>query len=144
MAYFTQNPKNAIALEGSPVEPLHLLADQVGYCCRSPGVGFSICAGVKAALKRFPLRVGEEGRMAAIEQNRPGITGPVEAVVERVLDEMLGLGSLDPLLRDESIEDIYVLSPHKMIVVRADRQRERVPVNFGGQEKHPANQPELA
>lgn len=77
----------------------------------------------------------ERFNRAAVAQNRPTIGGPVELVVERVLDEILGLGPLDPLLRDESIEDIYVLGPHKVIVVRADGRREQVPVDFGSEER---------
>jgi pilus assembly protein CpaF len=41
-----------------------------------------------------------------------------EALVDDVLDELLGLGPLEPLLKDESITDILVNGPHTVFVER--------------------------
>ena len=83
---------------------------------------------VREELERF--------NRVALADNRPTVSGPPDLIVERVLDELLGLGPLDPLLRDESIEDIYILGPHRVIVVRSGGQREMVTgVDFGSERR---------
>ncbi|WP_128891685.1 CpaF family protein [Erythrobacter sp. HKB08] len=52
-----------------------------------------------------------------------------EALVEDVLDELLGLGPLEPLLQDESITDILVNGPDTVFVERYGLL-ERVPTRF--------------
>ncbi len=63
------------------------------------------------------------------------VGGPVEAVTERVLDEILGLGPLEALLDDESIEDVYVQGPHQVLVATADGERKPIALDFGGRER---------
>lgn len=41
-----------------------------------------------------------------------------ESLVDNVLDELLGLGPLEPLLQDESITDILVNGPHMVFIER--------------------------
>jgi pilus assembly protein CpaF len=41
-----------------------------------------------------------------------------EVLVENVLDELLGLGPLEPLLQDDSITDILVNGPHTVFIER--------------------------
>jgi pilus assembly protein CpaF len=50
-------------------------------------------------------------------------------LVQELLDEMLGLGPLEPLLADAAISDILVNGPHTVYVERRGRL-ERVPVRF--------------
>jgi pilus assembly protein CpaF len=52
-----------------------------------------------------------------------------EALVDDVLDELLGLGPLEPLLKDESITDILVNGPHTVFVERGGLL-ERVKTQF--------------
>jgi pilus assembly protein CpaF len=51
------------------------------------------------------------------------------ALVNDVLDELLGLGPLEPLLKDESITDILVNGPHTVFVERKGLL-ERIPTRF--------------
>ncbi len=52
-----------------------------------------------------------------------------EALVDDVLDELLGLGPLEPLLQDESITDILVNGP-KVVFVERYGKLERAPTTF--------------
>jgi pilus assembly protein CpaF len=55
-----------------------------------------------------------------------------EALVEAVLDEALGLGPLEPLLRDPSVTEIMVCGPERIFVERAGRIAE-APARFHDQ-----------
>ncbi|MBU0493558.1 MAG: Flp pilus assembly complex ATPase component TadA [Chloroflexi bacterium] len=48
------------------------------------------------------------------------------ALLERVAHEVMGLGWLEPLLRDESIEEIIVNGPGTVFVLRAGGQKEQL------------------
>ena len=50
-------------------------------------------------------------------------------VIQRVVDEALGLGILEPLLADESVTEIMVNGPHDIFVERAGRL-ERLDMEF--------------
>src|SRR5207248_4659208 len=52
-----------------------------------------------------------------------------DRVIEEVLDEVFGLGPLEPLLRDPSISDILVTTPRLVYVERAGKLH-RTPVEF--------------
>ncbi|MFN7996689.1 MAG: CpaF family protein [Bryobacteraceae bacterium] len=52
-----------------------------------------------------------------------------DRVVEEVLDEVFGLGPLEPLLEDPSISDILVTTPHLVYVEQAGKLH-RTPVQF--------------
>jgi pilus assembly protein CpaF len=52
-----------------------------------------------------------------------------DRVVEEVLDEVFGLGPLEPLLQDPTISDILVTTPHLVYVERAGKLY-RTPVQF--------------
>jgi len=52
-----------------------------------------------------------------------------EHLVDQVLDELLGLGPLEPLLADETITDILV-NGHKTVFVERSGLLERVPTRF--------------
>jgi pilus assembly protein CpaF len=58
--------------------------------------------------------------MTAAEQNR---------IIEEVLDEVLGLGPLEPLLKEPSISDILVNRHDKVYIERGGKLTE-VPVRF--------------
>jgi pilus assembly protein CpaF len=52
-----------------------------------------------------------------------------DRVIEEVLDEVFGLGPLEPLLQDPTISDILVTTPHLVYVERAGKLY-RTPVQF--------------
>ncbi|MER7796866.1 CpaF family protein [Microbacterium sp. NPDC096154] len=56
------------------------------------------------------------------------------SLVQRIVDDALGLGVLEPLLADESITEIMVNGPHDVFVERAGRV-ERVPVRFASMDQ---------
>src|ERR1700740_3300561 len=52
-----------------------------------------------------------------------------DRVIEEVLDEVFGLGPLEPLLQDPTISDILVTTP-KLVYVERGGKRTRTPVEF--------------
>lgn len=56
------------------------------------------------------------------------------ALVEEVLDELMGLGPIEPLLKDESITDILI-NGHETVFVERSGLLEKVPVRFAD-ERH--------
>jgi pilus assembly protein CpaF len=56
------------------------------------------------------------------------------SLVQRIVDDALGLGVLEPLLADESVTEIMVNGPHDVFVERRGRI-ERVPVQFASDEQ---------
>ncbi len=77
---------------------------------------------LRAEIGRVVERLLEEERvpMTATDQNR---------IIEEVLDEVLGLGPLEPLLKEPSISDILVNRFDKVYIERGGKLAE-VPVRF--------------
>ena len=77
---------------------------------------------IRAEVGRVVERLLEQERvpMTAAEQSR---------IVEEVLDEVLGLGPLEPLLKEPSISDILVNGPHKVYIERGGKLQ-LSPVHF--------------
>jgi pilus assembly protein CpaF len=77
---------------------------------------------LRAEIGRVVEKLLEEERvpMTAAEQNR---------IIEEVLDEVLGLGPLEPLLKELSISDILVNRHDKVYIERGGKLSE-VPVRF--------------
>jgi pilus assembly protein CpaF len=77
---------------------------------------------LRSEIGRVVERLLEEERvpMTAAEQNR---------IIEEVLDEVLGLGPLEPLLKERSISDILVNRFDKVYIERGGKLSE-VPVRF--------------
>jgi pilus assembly protein CpaF len=51
-------------------------------------------------------------------------------VVQRALDEIFGMGPVEPLMRDESIEDVFVLGPSRVMSVGALGVRHHPEIRF--------------
>src|ERR1700735_1851653 len=65
-----------------------------------------------------------------VDQERTPLSlGEKERVIEEVLDEVFGLGPLEPLLRDSSISDILVTTP-KLVYVERGGKLYRTSVEF--------------
>src|ERR1051326_4630997 len=73
---------------------------------------------VRSEIGRVVERLLEEERvpMTAAEQNK---------IIEEVLDEVLGLGPLEPLLKEPSISDILVNRHNKVFIERNGKLRDR-------------------
>ncbi len=78
-------------------------------------------------------RVRQEIRPAVAklvnEEKTPLSLGEKDGLIEEVLDEVFGLGPLEPLLRDKTISDILVTTPRLIYIERGGRL-ERTAVQF--------------
>ena len=63
------------------------------------------------------------------EQQAPLSLVEKDRLIEQVLDEVFGLGPLEPLLQDPTVSDILVTTPHLVYVERAGKLY-RTPVEF--------------
>lgn len=63
------------------------------------------------------------------EEKAPLSLTEKERIISEVLDEVFGLGPLEPLLRDSTISDILVTTPHMVYIERAGKLYE-TPVQF--------------
>jgi len=75
-------------------------------------------AEVRAAVAQ--LVEAEKTPLSLVEKDR---------IIEQVLDEVFGLGPLEPLLQDPTVSDILVTTPHLVYVERAGKLY-RTPVEF--------------
>ncbi len=78
-------------------------------------------------------RVRQEIRPAVAklvnEEKTPLSLGEKDRLIEEVLDEVFGLGPLEPLLRDRTVSDILVTTPRLIFVERAGKL-ERTQIEF--------------
>ena len=84
----------------------------------------SLFAGerVRAEIRTAVARLVEEEKtpLTLVEKDR---------IIEEILDEVFGLGPLEPLLQDPTISDILVTTP-RMVYIERDGKLERTPVEF--------------
>ena len=64
-----------------------------------------------------------------LQEKRLLTLGQIDQLVDDVLDELLGLGPLEPLLKDETINDILI-NTHKMVYVERRGRLELTDVRF--------------
>ncbi len=79
--------------------------------------------------EEFRREIGEMVRELLLEENRPLNLSERTQLVDDILDELLGLGPLEPLLKDNSITDILVNGYANVFVERAGLL-EHTPVTF--------------
>ena len=77
----------------------------------------------------FRREIGEMVRELLLQENKPLNLTERTQLVDDILDELLGLGPLEPLLKDESITDILVNTADKVFIERNGRLEE-TPVRF--------------
>jgi pilus assembly protein CpaF len=94
------------------------LLDRINLEALSSMAGDRVRAEVRTAVAR--LVTDEKTPLSLVETDR---------VIEEVLDEVFGLGPLEPLLQDPTISDILVTTPHLVYVERAGKLY-RTPVEF--------------
>lgn len=83
----------------------------------------------KMAPEDFRREIGEMIRELLVEENRPLNLSERMQLVDDVLDELLGLGPIEPLLKDASVTDILV-NTHRQIFVERGGRLELTPVRF--------------
>ena len=79
--------------------------------------------------EQIQVEVGELVAELLDEQHEPLNTRERSALVKEVLDELLGLGPLEPLLQDETITDILV-NGHNIVFVERNGLLEKVATRF--------------
>ena len=94
------------------------LLDRINLEALSSMAGERARAEIRAAVAK--LVEEEKTPLSLMEKDR---------VIEEVLDEVFGLGPLEPLLRDPTISDILVTTPRLVYVERAGKLH-RTPVEF--------------
>src|SRR6202521_3596405 len=94
------------------------LLDRINLEALSSMAGERVRAEIRAAVAR--LVDEEKTPLSLVEKDR---------VIEEVLDEVFGLGPLEPLLQDPAISDILVTTPHLVYVEKAGKLY-RTPVEF--------------
>ena len=83
----------------------------------------------KMAPEDFRREIGEMVRELLVEENRPLNLNERNQLVDDILDEVLGLGPLEPLLKDNSVTDILV-NTHEHVFVERDGRLATTPVRF--------------
>src|ERR1041384_5041837 len=94
------------------------LLDRINLEALSSMAGDRVRAEIRAAVAK--LVEEEKTPLSLVEKDR---------VIEEILDEVFGLGPLEPLLQDPSVSDILVTTPHLVYVERAGKLY-RTPVEF--------------
>ena len=94
------------------------LLDRINLEALSSMAGERVRAQVRTSVAQ--LVEAEKSPLSLVEKDH---------VIEEVLDEVFGLGPLEPLLQDPTISDILVTTPHLVYVERAGKLY-RTPVEF--------------
>src|SRR6476660_4124738 len=94
------------------------LLDRINLEALSSMAGERVRAEIRAAVAK--LVEEEKTPLSLVEKDR---------VVEEVLDEVFGLGPLEPLLQDPAISDILVTTP-RLVYVEKGGKLHRTPVQF--------------
>jgi len=84
--------------------------------------------------ERLRVEIGNAVEQLLLQENIPMTLPERDRIIEEILDEVLGLGPLEPLLKDPTITDILVNNSRKVFVERGGVLL-RTPVQFKD-EKH--------
>jgi pilus assembly protein CpaF len=84
--------------------------------------------------ERLRVEIGNAVEQLLLQENIPMTLPERDRIIEEILDEVLGLGPLEPLLKDPTITDILVNNSRRVFVERAGVLL-RTPVQFKD-EKH--------
>ncbi len=83
----------------------------------------------KMAPAAFRREIGEIVRELLMEEERPLTHAERGRLVDDILDELLGLGPIEPLLKDASVSDILV-NTYRQVFVERHGRLELTPVRF--------------
>ncbi len=79
--------------------------------------------------EEFRREIGEMVRELLLEENKPLNHTEQNQLVDDILDELLGLGPIEPLLKDAGVTDILV-NTHAQVFVERDGRLHLTPVRF--------------
>ncbi len=131
-------------IERGPLRPLDGKPSPLGAKLEEPGQAFQDLkfSVHKKLLERLNLEAMSTLPVERLKQEiRPAISSLVneektplsliekERLIEEVVDEVFGLGPLEPLIRDKTVSDILVTTP-KMVYVERRGKLERTNVTF--------------
>jgi pilus assembly protein CpaF len=83
----------------------------------------------KMSPDEFRREIGEMVRELLLEESKPLNLSERTQLVDDILDELLGLGPIEPLLKDVTVTDILV-NTHQNVFVERDGRLEETPVRF--------------
>ncbi len=89
-------------------------------------------AATRQKVESLTRQVMADYRLAQPVEGLPALDSPDAEIVQRVLSDVLGFGPLDPLLRDESIEEIIVNGTDIWVI--DDKGKHRAQTNVGDAE----------
>ena len=75
----------------------------------------------KMPQEEFQKEIGEMVRELLMEENRPLNLTEQNQLIDDILDELLGLGPIEPLLKDPTVTDILVNTHAQIFVEREGR-----------------------
>lgn len=88
----------------------------------------------EAAIRRLIREEVAEYQRRAVATNEPMLADP-SATEQRLVDELLGLGPLERLMRDPAVQTIFVNTPTHVRVVRDGRTERVAGVRFEGDQQ---------
>src|SRR6516165_5402410 len=82
-------------------------------------------------IPRSQLRHQVHGMISdyVVSERLPLNSRELNEFVDEVMDELIGLGPIEPILRDPSVTDILI-NTHERVYVERDGRLERVPIRF--------------
>ena len=83
----------------------------------------------KMPQEEFRREIGEMVRELLLEENKPLNHTEQNQLVDDILDELLGLGPIEPLLKDAGVTDILV-NTHSQVFIERDGRLHLTPVRF--------------
>jgi pilus assembly protein CpaF len=83
----------------------------------------------KMAPEEFQKEIGEMVRELLLEENRPMNLTEQNQLIDDILDELLGLGPIEPLLKDPTVTDILA-NTHAQIFVEREGRLHLTPAHF--------------
>jgi len=89
---------------------------------------------VAAELEKIGRAVYQDYNTRALHNTEPTLETPLEIFISQIKSDILGMGPLEPLLKDASIEDIAINGPGEVMVFRHGAW-ELSPVTFDSRER---------
>lgn len=89
----------------------------------------NLAAIEKASVEELRQLIGELVSQYVLEERLPVNGNELENLIDELIDEMTGLGPVEPLLKDPTVNDILI-NTHKDCYVERFGILERVPVSF--------------
>jgi pilus assembly protein CpaF len=108
------------------------VADSVALCVRIHGRlldVLNLAALEKTSRETLRVEIRAPVTQMLAEEKRLLTPAQTDQIIEDVLDELLGLGPLEPLLKDDSVNDILI-NTHALVYVERRGRLEKTDVHF--------------